>query len=124
MSLLPIPEPTQEQNIALAVSQLSSQVNGSLDNLKRNIQIAWDLFWHNPQATPQQICDALGNNAYKIFQESGFWQAAIKQRDPDYEELVPPNEFVINQDGTVEIIPNPEPQPEVVETPESENENG
>lgn len=113
MSLLPKPEKTQQEKAALAAQQLSDQVNGSLENLKVNIQASWNLFWNNPEVSAQEICDYYGNQAYKIFQESGFWQAAIKQRDPSYEELVPPKEFTINQDGTVTIIePTPEPTPE------------
>lgn len=118
MTLIPTPESSQQEKARLAASRLSEQINYSLESLKSNVQIAWSLFWNSPEVSPQEICDQFGANAYKIFQESAFWQAAIKQRDPSYEALVPPKEFVINNDGTVTITE------QVVETPESENVNG
>ena len=68
MSLLPEQEVTQEEKTKIAVRTITDQSNGALDNLKFNLNLCWDMFWSNPNATPQQICDALGNNAYKIFQ--------------------------------------------------------
>ena len=75
------------------------------------------LFWRNPDATPDQIAAAFGNQAVRLFQLS---QENVEHIDrlatllgkdvADYipvEDRVPPRTVTPNRDGTVTIAPAP-----------------
>ncbi len=64
-------------------------------------------FWANDNATPQDIADALGENAVEIFQLHAKIGALLAEVNP---AAIAPGaalvgEFEYNEDGTVTIIP-------------------
>ncbi len=107
-------EISAEEKIRRGANTLIQFNNDALENMIINRNQTFNLFWNNADATPQELCDLFGNQAYKLFQSYGAVNQLIKALKPDD---VPPsslNEFTINEDGTVTIIPNPEP---VIEEP-------
>lgn len=70
-------------------------------------------FWHSTEATPQQIADAMGQQAglffaigYENVQHIGRAAAAVGRELSDYlqpEDYTPPKQVTFNSDGTVTI---------------------
>lgn len=98
-----IEEKTQEEKTKDAVRGMNSHAVASVENAKNNYRTAFNLLWDNENATPQEICDALGNQAYKLFENAMIWISAITKLDPTWVYPPAPNEFTINPDGTVTI---------------------
>lgn len=94
----------RETVITIEANKLIQFNREMIENLIVNHTAAFNMVWHNPNCTAQEIFDMFGANAYKLFVSSGDMQALIKKIKPDYEPLVPPVEYVINQDGTVTVI--------------------
>jgi hypothetical protein len=73
------------------------------------------MFWNNPNATPEQLSAALGNDAKQLFElhyQLGQLIATVNPADIAIGASVI-GQFTMNQDGTVTIIqPTPEPTPE------------
>jgi len=71
-----------------------------------------DAVWHNPQATPQQVCDELGTLAVPSFDEHGrltdfiVAQNIIEGKSPLDRVKLPTFAFTRNQNGTVTVDPN------------------
>lgn len=76
-----------------------------IENLIISVQQGYDRFWYNEKVTPQEFCDLMGNQAYKLFQDHRDAQDFIKSKRPDYVELTIPENYEVtfNQDGTVTI---------------------
>jgi hypothetical protein len=91
-----------------------------LINMKNSAKINFELFWFNPEKTPQEICDMFGTDAVKAFQAHSKLQELIYFLDPSWEPLVPPYTYVSNQNGTITINVDP---PEVNDEPETLNQN-
>jgi hypothetical protein len=102
-------EISKEEKITRGVNTLVKFNNEALQTMINNAQTAFYVFWNNEDATPQEICDLFGNNAYKLFENYGLIVQLILTLKPDTILPTPPNQFTINPDGTVTIIPNPEP---------------
>lgn len=98
-----IPEKTRQDKVIDVVRQIDTKVIETIENAKVGYRATYDLLWHNQDVQPQEICDQLGNEAYKMFENAMRWIQAIKQFDPTWEYPPAPNEFTINEDGTVTI---------------------
>ena len=61
-------------------------------------KLVWDL---DPTVTTQELMDAFGTEAVKLFILSGAVQNILVQSEVGYEPLVPPVPYTINQDGSV-----------------------
>lgn len=106
MSLL---KPTQiqltpAQTAAAQIKSTAAQTYAQLSAIqKRGIQT----LWHNPQATPQQVCDALGVDAAKVFAAHGALTdlivslATVDGITPDI--ALPTKKFTVNQNGTITV---------------------
>jgi len=71
-----------------------------------------DLVWHNSEGlTPQQVCDALGTKAGKIFAiHAALTDALIAAQTADgvpVDVALPTNAFTVNPNGTVTILTTP-----------------
>lgn len=97
---------TQQQIINEEIQKISLVGDIGLNVLEQSIKDGYDLFWNNPNATPQELCDLMGNQAYKLFQDHRDAQDFIKSRRSDYVELTIPENYDVtfNQDGTVTIL--------------------
>jgi len=49
----------------------------------------------------QEVLDKFGTDASQLFQIHALWQQFIKSVDSSWVDLVPPYDFLINEDGTV-----------------------
>lgn len=98
-------EKTQEEIVKEEMMTINQHSEGGLYALKNANWLAYDLFWNNPRVTPQEFCDLMGNEAYKLFVASGKTQAFIKSIDPTHIPLdIPENkEVAFGKDGTVTI---------------------
>jgi hypothetical protein len=74
-----------------------------VENAKVNYQIAFDMLWNTPDLTAQEVCDSLGNQAYKLFETAMKWIQLIQQFDPNWVYPPAPRFFTVNEDGTVTI---------------------
>lgn len=69
------------------------------------------LVWNNPDLTPQQACDALGDKAARLFIAHGAITRALMATaqadgvEPDI--MLPSNDMQINEDGTVTVLDAP-----------------
>jgi hypothetical protein len=76
---------------------------GALDTHKSYFEKSFDDFWNNAIVTPQEHCDALGNQAIQFFQIAALTIEYINTIDPSWIPPTVPYNFTINQDGTVTI---------------------
>jgi hypothetical protein len=62
-------------------------------------------FWKNPHCSPQEIADALGVEAYELFQLHGAIKATILAVKPDatLTEVSAYGEYTANEDGSITI---------------------
>lgn len=65
------------------------------------------MFWNNPNATPEEIAEALGTDAKKLFELHYKLGQFIAEINPsDIAEVSPLiGSFTINEDGTVTVLP-------------------
>lgn len=97
------PELTQEQKAILEAQRIVAFNKDFLENIIINHKNGFDMVWNNTNATPQEILNVFGTNAYKLFEASFAVQQLITEIKPDYAPLVPPRTYTINQDGTVVV---------------------
>ena len=96
---------TQEEIIKDEIRGINTTANAGIINLKQAIDLAYRQFWFNPLATPQEICDVLGNQAFKLFEDHRDASLFLLSKDSEYVPLQIPENFTadINNDGTVTI---------------------
>lgn len=115
-----LPQPNQsitpppislEREAARAVDLLISSAKGNYQSLCRSQKDAIRTVWNHHRLTPQQVCDALGIKAVKLFDfHAALTECIVKiaARDgvqPDI--LLPTNAFTRNEDGTITISDQP-----------------
>ena len=105
MSIFNEIEQSQDAIVTQAVNAFVQHNNNSLVNLITNAEYSFNLFWSNPSATPQQICDKLGTSAVMAFETANAVFTLIHALQPSYVPPNPPLPYVINPDGTVIINP-------------------
>lgn len=95
----------KEDLVREQIEIISTLGDASVQQLINNHKTTYDLFWNNEFCTPQEICDKLGSEAYKLFINSKTTQDYISSVQPDYVQLTVPEiyDVVFNEDGTVSI---------------------
>lgn len=72
--------------------------------------------WKNPQATPQQLCDAMGTDAAKVFSAHAKLTTLLLELAPmlgrTFVPALPEKNFTVNPDGTVTVLDEPFALPE------------
>lgn len=101
------PELTHEDKLKDYLAVTSRHATESLKNTKLNFEETLRRFWENAEFTPQEQFDFYGNQAYKLFEESHKVINFIKTYEPDYFPAVNIRPYVINEDGTVTVLPEP-----------------
>jgi hypothetical protein len=76
--------------------------------LNRSYLQMFNMVWHSPKFTPQQVFDQFGENAGKFCRLSAQIQALLSAANPSYVPPTRPANIVINSDGTVTVVPIPE----------------
>lgn len=71
-----------------------------LSAMRASCRNVFDLCWTE---NPQEVCDQLGTDAVKAFEAHGKLQELIYLMDPTWQPLLPPYEYVKNEDGTITI---------------------
>jgi hypothetical protein len=88
-----------------AARNLRNQAFTIFMRLKGHYEDTLQSFWQNPQATPQEIADALGTSGVELFQLHGLLYTFLKAARPSepLTELTALGAFTPNQDGTIII---------------------
>ena len=118
--LIPLPEPEPLPAAqAIAQSELA-RVNQLLSDRTSAHKERFAAFWDNSQATPDEILAAMGTNAVLWLQAASEsaghiarLAAIVGKTLDDFlspEFYVPRRAFVIGQDGSVTLEPEPEPE--------------
>jgi hypothetical protein len=115
MSILinqPRPEPTKEQKLAQIASRIKGSISSTYQTLTNLQKQGINSVWNHPTLTPQEIVDALGVDAVKIFQYHGKLTSLIEEIaqaegvTPDV--LYPKNAFTVNPTtGKITITDQP-----------------
>ena len=105
--------PSKEDKIRGVHNQIVQDVEWLNNEIQTRLKNNFDAFWNPEGMTVQEVANSFGNETYKLFVWLQVLQTALKTIDPDYEMLIPPQEFTLNEDGTVtikepEIIPPPD----------------
>lgn len=121
---------TKQTSNSVKVEQTESnirKVNIALyDTIKRQHSYIFNTIWYNPDGlSAQDIFDAFGAEAYELFTFSQSIQTLLYQIDKNYIALTPPNDYNINNDGTVTVgdVKLP-PEPEVSDEQTEFNDEG
>lgn len=92
-----------------AAQNIISQLQGIFIRNKRAFEYTSETFWANPNVTPQQIADVLGENASGIFALHAKLGELLAMVDPTSVShgLSFVGEFTTNEDGTITIASVP-----------------
>ena len=101
------------KNTELQLSSVSKQFaiidkigDLAVEQLDKRQREAYQNFWFNPFHTPQEFCDFLGTEAYKLFEDHYETQVYLSRRIENYQFLGTPEEYedpIKHEDGTVTI---------------------
>ena len=86
-----------------AAKQLQRQASQTFMQLVNTYEEGLRIFWSNPQVTPQEISDEMGNQAVQFFMVHGALAQFIKTLEPNQAltDVTTLGTFTFNQDGTV-----------------------
>lgn len=102
--------PTREQILSFIRDRILRTAVTSFKTISEIQKTGIDLVWNNPQFTPQEIVDALGEDAIKIFQYHGEltdYLTSIAALDGvEYVPAKPSNAFSV-VDGKIVISDQP-----------------
>lgn len=85
-------------------AMMSNAMQRSFNQLVADFNKSFDMVWNNKAGlTPQDVFDAFGVEAAQLFQVAGATQSLINTLVPNTATAVPPNAYVMNQDGTVTV---------------------
>lgn len=104
MGIFDIQTKTESELAKEQVLAFKRQGVDSLNNLKYNMTILFNMTWFPKDGVSvQKIWDEIGNDAADAINKSRATQLFIKSLDPSYEFLIPPYEYVVNQNGTLTV---------------------
>jgi len=98
----------------MAAERLVRMTKNTFDQMVMAFNEGSNLFWTNRMgATPEAIAQELGTNAAEVFALHGKLGSLISEVKPESiaDGLSVVGEFTMNEDGTVTVIPPPEPEP-------------
>ena len=109
LSSQPQSQPKSEklEKHAKSIKSLSKR---SYDEIVNTQKRGIEMLWHHPELTPQEIIDALGEDAVKIFQYHGAlteYVVALATSEgitPDIK--LPPNAFTV-ENGVITVLDTP-----------------
>lgn len=114
MSILNQPSNPQIDPATRAANMLKNNARQTFNMMAQAFNQGSKNFWNNPNSSPQEIAAALGNDAREIFElhyQLGTLLSTIKPESITEGSSVI-GQFTMNDDGTVTIIPPPQPEPE------------
>jgi len=109
----------------IAINEVKSfvyETNNDIENVARNIEARFNQVWYNPKISAKKFFEILGTQGGKVFRDSWEWQLIAKKHNPNFQFLVPPLPYTINEDDSVTVhdAPEPEPTPEPIPEPTPE----
>lgn len=96
-------ELTKEQKLEDLKEQIKRQSFMAILSLKNQQKHLFGMIWNHGTFTPQEILDSFGTSAVELFVVSKNIEDLLEAALPNYERLVVPYEYTINQDGTVTV---------------------
>ena len=118
MGLLDNKQPTQEEKIHDLRKNITKVSQKMYSKMDRHHKQLWSLIWNNSSGlTAQEVFDEYGSDACQFFLLSQNIQTMLASVDSNYEPLVPPHPYTINEDGTVMVIYPIEEDPSSGEDP-------
>ena len=106
--------PSQAQKAAMALVNITTN---TFQNMVHSFNDGSAIFWTGTMgATPEEIAEALGSDAREIFDLHSKLGELIASVKPELitTGLSSVGNFTMNEDGTVTVIPSPEPDPAVL----------
>lgn len=105
-------QPSKEAIVQNTVNAITHSPAKTFRDLVKIQNMGISMVWNNPNATPQEIIDGLGDNAIKVFQFHGAltnFLINISQIDGiDYTPALPSNAFTVNLSaGTITVLEQP-----------------
>tara|TARA_R110000765_G_scaffold124675_1_gene222079 strand:+ start:163 stop:474 length:312 start_codon:yes stop_codon:yes gene_type:complete len=90
--------------VEIAKGELVSVSANLFHEIKQRHTAIYNKLWNPPEGvTTQNVLDLFGTDAASLFVTSQTLQNLMESVDATYERLIPPNTFVVNDDGTVTI---------------------
>ena len=103
--------PTDAEKLQRVVKTIKTISSRTYDDLVRVQKQGIDSVWKDRDFTPQEIIDALGTNAIKVFNMHGKltdYLVDISAIDNiPYTPALPTNTFTINADGSITVTDQP-----------------
>lgn len=93
-------EATQKVVDALRIKSVCA---GTLASLVANYKSGFNIVWHNPKLTPQQVFDALGTDAGQFLSMAQDLATLILKYAPATVLPAAPKAMTVNPDGTVTV---------------------
>lgn len=108
----PRPEPPKEQVLNRITNRIKNISRETFNQLVETQRQGISVLWENSNATPQEIIDALGEDAIKIFQFHGaltdFIKALSELENVEVELKLPTNSFLIDpKTGKITVSDEP-----------------
>lgn len=94
---------TQEEIVKDNILSWYKQINDTIQYDIDKYNESFEMFWSEENVTPQERCDMLGNQAYKVFEDSMDRIVHLMKYQPTWNPPIPPYKYTINEDGTVTI---------------------
>jgi 3-methyladenine DNA glycosylase Tag len=94
---------TQEQKINRLKAEIIKKNSRLYKKIKREHKNLFNMIWESEEVSPQEILDSFGTDAESLFVYSISMQTLLAQVNSEYVPLETPNEYVINEDGTVTV---------------------
>ena len=97
----------------MAAERLIRMTKNTFEQMVMSFNEGSQLFWNNRMgATPEDIAEELGANAAEVFSLHGKLGALLAGVKPEKitEGLSVVGNFTMNEDGTVTVLPPPEPE--------------
>ena len=83
-------EESREQIVLREVESIAVDNSSTLNMLKERFKSSFEKVWANPIASPQDIFDGFGVNAYKLFQVANETAQFIMILDSEWTPPTPP----------------------------------
>jgi len=98
------PQPvTTEQRQAITKQRIRGSIIQLFNQMQTVFQNNFDLVWHHPVLTPQQVLDGLGTDAGELFRLAGLLVDCVNGAKENTITEGAPNQYTVNQDGTVTV---------------------
>lgn len=96
-------EKKEKTLLDIEIEDIISQNINALQGLINNFEVIFEKIWQNRNATPQEIFNAFGTDASKLFNAANETIKFIQTLKPDYKPPVVPFIYTVQKDGTVKV---------------------